>query len=116
MAPNLIPVMTAERLKTKGISDYRSVHKQYWVYPGKELELPMFSNILFLVGNPMGIEIESELGAYNMDNQNIHEHQGLVYVRNVIGEPVAVEFIKIIFQSIGWKPIIITSNLQLIIN
>lgn len=99
MSPDLIPVLVEERLKIKGIKSYRSVHEQHWVYPDKELELPMFANILFLVGNPMGIQIESELGTYNMDNQNIHEHEGLVYVRNIVGEPVSVEFVKIIFQS-----------------
>lgn len=99
MAPQLIGTLIQERLKMKGVSAYRTVHEQHWVYPERELELPMFANILFLVGNPLGVEIESELGAYNMDNQNIHEHEGMVYLRNTIGEPVSVEFVKLILQD-----------------
>lgn len=68
-----------------------------------KIEIPAFNELWFLVGEPIGIWIDSDYGVYDGSqintHENAHEHRGLIIIENKSDQDMRIKFIQTIIVN-----------------
>lgn len=91
------------RMQELGIGSAYYLRFRHLVLPaGSTTELAAYNQFYILLDEAPGIQIESDMGYYdlaeNLTNEQSYEHQGQIRIRNYAATQNAVRFIQIIVQ------------------
>lgn len=92
-----------QRARERGFEKYRLDYRDMNLAPEEIKEIPAFNEIWFMLSLGEGVSISSDYGLCDFNNslldENMHEHSGLITIRNSTGEIRQARFIIVTLEE-----------------
>lgn len=103
MTEQFIIHYAAERIRQLGHKKYHLDYVDLVLDGLNEMTIEAYNELLFIIDDPEGLVIESDYGIYDSTStpvaDNVHQHRGLIIVRNPGDEKRRIKFIRIIIVN-----------------
>jgi len=103
MSEDFIYQLIPRRIKQLGYTKYHIQYKDFFIRASSSTRIEAFNELYFVVGDPMGIVIESDYGIYNSTGavlcDNEHQHKGEITLTNPGNDDKRVKFIQVIIVN-----------------
>lgn len=91
------------RMQQLGYSKWLVRHRDLGLQAFTKLRFSAYNELFFVVGDPKGVEVESNYGLYTEGDsfldENIHEHRGEILIQNTTDEPKRIKMVQVIIVN-----------------
>jgi hypothetical protein len=92
-----------KRIQQLGYRNYHIRYRDMNIKMESEIRIPAYTDLWFIVDDPLGFVIESDYGIYDTSGEflfdNTHQHKGEILVKNVQLENKRIKFIQVIIVN-----------------
>ena len=91
------------RIAQLGYRSYHIQYKDFFIRSASTFRIEAFNELYFIIGDPMGIVVESDYGIYDSTGlvlcDNEHQHKGEIILSNPGSDDKRVKFVQVIIAD-----------------